>query len=137
MINTVLSGLTGTRCFVFLDDKVIYEKSLSEHDAKLREVFGRIRKHNLKLQPDNCKFLRTEVSYLGHMFTEEGIRPDPDRAIAQAISRLLPNAAARVRSRGLVRWDLRWTKWRVFSDYFGFPCQSSFHQILHHHNYPG
>jgi hypothetical protein len=26
---------------------------------------------------------------------------------------------------------------QVFSKYFGFPCQSSFHQILHHHNHPG
>jgi hypothetical protein len=26
---------------------------------------------------------------------------------------------------------------RVFSEYFGFPCQSSFHQILHHHNHWG
>jgi hypothetical protein len=26
---------------------------------------------------------------------------------------------------------------QVFSEYFGFPCQSSLHQILHHHNHPG
>jgi hypothetical protein len=26
---------------------------------------------------------------------------------------------------------------QVFSKYFGFHCQSSFHQILHHHNHPG
>jgi hypothetical protein len=26
---------------------------------------------------------------------------------------------------------------RVFVEYFGFPCQSSFHQILHHHNHLG
>jgi hypothetical protein len=26
---------------------------------------------------------------------------------------------------------------QVFSEYFGFPCQSSFHQILHHHNHMG
>jgi hypothetical protein len=25
---------------------------------------------------------------------------------------------------------------QVFSEYFGFPCQS-FHQFLHHHNNPG
>jgi hypothetical protein len=25
---------------------------------------------------------------------------------------------------------------QVFSEYFGFPCQS-FHQYLHHHNHPG
>jgi hypothetical protein len=26
---------------------------------------------------------------------------------------------------------------QVFSEYFGFPCQSSFYQILHPHNHPG
>jgi hypothetical protein len=26
---------------------------------------------------------------------------------------------------------------QVFSECFGFPCQSSFHQFLHHHNHPG
>jgi hypothetical protein len=25
--------------------------------------------------------------------------------------------------------------WQVFSEYFGFPCQS-FHQFLHHNNHP-
>jgi hypothetical protein len=34
------------------------------------------------------------------------------RAIAQAVSRWLPTVTARVRSRGLVKWDLWWTKWR-------------------------
>jgi hypothetical protein len=31
---------------------------------------------------------------------------------------------------GSGKWDLWWTK------SFSFPCQSSFHQILHHHNHP-
>jgi hypothetical protein len=26
---------------------------------------------------------------------------------------------------------------QVFSEYFGFSLQSSFHQSLHHHNHPG
>jgi hypothetical protein len=26
---------------------------------------------------------------------------------------------------------------QVFSEYLGFPCQSSFHQILHPHSHPG
>jgi hypothetical protein len=26
---------------------------------------------------------------------------------------------------------------QAFSEYFGFPCQSSFHQILYQHNHPG
>jgi hypothetical protein len=39
-------------------------------------------------------------------------------------------------SPGQVMWDLWWTKWhwgQVFSEYFGFPCQFSFHQILRTH----
>jgi hypothetical protein len=39
MMNSVLSGLTGSQCFVFLDD-VIHAKSLAENDVKLREVFS-------------------------------------------------------------------------------------------------
>jgi hypothetical protein len=54
MMKAVLSGLTGTRCFVFLDDIVIYANSLVDHDTKLRDVFRRLRKHKLKLQPDKC-----------------------------------------------------------------------------------
>ena len=78
-MNTVLSGLTGSRCFVFLDDIVLYAKTLSEHDSKLREVFGRIRKYNLKLQPDKREFLRKEVYYLGNLITENRVLPDPGK----------------------------------------------------------
>ena len=49
VMNTALSGLTGTRCFVFLDDIVIYANSLADHERKLRDVFRRLRQNNLKL----------------------------------------------------------------------------------------
>jgi hypothetical protein len=60
-------------------------------------------------------------------------------ATAQAVSRWLPTAAARVRAQV---WQVGFAVdkvalGQVFSKYFGFPCQSSFHQILHHHNHPG
>jgi hypothetical protein len=35
MMNSVLSGLMGTRCFVYLDDIVLYARLLTEHDVKL------------------------------------------------------------------------------------------------------
>ena len=79
MMNTVLSGLTGTRCFVYLDDIVLYARSLWEHNVKLREVLDRLRTYKLKLQSEKCQFLRKEVNYLGHVITEEGVRPDPDK----------------------------------------------------------
>jgi hypothetical protein len=57
------------------------------------------------------------------------------RVIAQAVSRWLPTAAARVWQVGFVVDKV--ALGQVFFEYFGFPCQSSFQQILHHHNRPG
>jgi hypothetical protein len=37
-MNDVLSGFTGTRCFVFLDDIVLCANSLVDYDRKLRDV---------------------------------------------------------------------------------------------------
>lgn len=49
MMNTVLGGLTASPCFLFLDDIVVYARSLAEHVIKLRDVLARLRKSNLKL----------------------------------------------------------------------------------------
>jgi hypothetical protein len=60
-------------------------------------------------------------------------------AIAQAVSHCLPTAVARVRTRSVhVEFVVdKVTLGQVFSEYIGFPCQSSFHQILQPHNHPG
>jgi hypothetical protein len=60
-------------------------------------------------------------------------------AVAHAVSSWLPTAEARVRVRAEhVGFVVDKTAlWQVFSEYFGFSCQSSFHQILHHHNHLG
>jgi hypothetical protein len=59
------------------------------------------------------------------------------RAIAQAVSRWLPTAEARVRTRvwscGI--WVDKMGLGQVFSQYFGFPCQFSSHQLLHNHHH--
>lgn len=82
LMNSVLAGLQGVKCFVYLDDIVIYGKTLNEHNDKLIEVFNRLREHNLKLQPDKCEFLKKEVAYLGHIITSDGVRPNPDKITA-------------------------------------------------------
>jgi hypothetical protein len=57
--------------------------------------------------------------------------------IAEAVSRWLPTAAARVLARV---WQVGFVvdkvvSGHVFSEYFGFPCQNhSFHQLNHHYH---
>jgi hypothetical protein len=79
LMTTVLSGIQGIKCLVYLDDVVVFAENLNTHNERLREVFGRMRQHNLKLQPDKCEFLRREVSYLGHVIGQTGIKPDEKR----------------------------------------------------------
>jgi hypothetical protein len=61
------------------------------------------------------------------------------RAVSEAVSRWFPTAAAPVRARsGHVGFVVAKVALRqVFSQYFGFPYQSSFQQILHPHNQTG
>jgi len=72
----------GNTLFLYLDDIIIYARSLAEHDVKLREVLDRLWTYKLKLHPQKCEFLRKEVSYLGHQITEGGVQPDPQKVAA-------------------------------------------------------
>ncbi|MCI0564136.1 MAG: reverse transcriptase domain-containing protein, partial [Nitrososphaera sp.] len=85
LMNTVLTGIQGLRCYVYLDDIVIHAPSLQEHNKRLEEVLERLRHNSLKLQPDKCEFLRKEVNFLGHVITSDGIKADPEkiRAVKQ------------------------------------------------------
>nr|XP_049701809.1 uncharacterized protein LOC126055664 [Helicoverpa armigera] len=82
LMNTALAGLQGIHCYVYLDDIVIYSHDLSSHCEKLVKIFDRLRKHNLKLQPDKCEFFRKEVGYLGHTISDKGVSPNPDKVKA-------------------------------------------------------
>ena len=82
LMDTVLKGMHGTEVFVYLDDIVVYSETLEEHDKKARRLFTRLRDANLKLQPDKCDFLRTEVAYLGHVIGRDGVKPNPEKIIA-------------------------------------------------------
>lgn len=79
LMDRVLVGLQGVELFVYLDDIVIYARSLSEHKSKFEKLAMRLRKSNLHLQPDKCEFLRREVGYLGHVISDQGVKPDPKK----------------------------------------------------------
>lgn len=69
-------------CFVYMDDIVIFSRSLHDHMVHLRKIFNKLRQFNLKVQLDKSEFLRKEVQFLGHVITPEGIKPNPSKIIA-------------------------------------------------------
>ncbi|CAH2099948.1 unnamed protein product [Euphydryas editha] len=82
LMNTVLSGLRGLHCYIYLDDCILYSADLPSHIDKLTLVLERFCQNNLKLQPDKCEFLRREVTYLGHVITDAGVSSYPEKVRA-------------------------------------------------------
>jgi len=79
-----------------MDDIVIYARSLKEHKVKFNRLMIRLKDANLKLQPDKCKFLRKEVTYLGHIIDEKGVKPDPNK-IKAVTNFLIPRNPKRIK----------------------------------------
>lgn len=82
MMTVALAGLNYENCFVYLDDIIVFGKNLEQHNKNLMTVLTRLRKVNLKLNPAKCVFARKSVLYLGHLISDKGIQPDPDKLTA-------------------------------------------------------
>lgn len=63
MMESVLQGLNGKICFVYLDNIIVFGSIQEEHNDNLIKFFNRLREVGLKLQPDKCKYLRPEIDF--------------------------------------------------------------------------
>lgn len=82
MMNLAMSGLNNEKCLIYLDDLIVFGRNLDIHNKNLQDVFERLKKVKLKLNPSKCTFLKKQILYLGHLISNEGILPDPDKVIA-------------------------------------------------------
>ena len=79
LMGHILRGLEYRFALIYIDDIIIFSKSVDEHLVHLKEVFRRLRDANVKLNPKKCSFVKQRVEYLGHVVTPEGISPNPDK----------------------------------------------------------
>ena len=64
-------------CSIYMDDIVVWSKSLDEHIRHINQLFERIRKHKLKLLLKKSQFMKAESNHLGFIASPQGVRPDP------------------------------------------------------------
>ena len=64
-----------------MDDVIIYGRT-EEQNVTLLEVLNRIRMSGLKLNTDKCQFNKTKLVFLGHIISDGGIYPSPDKVSA-------------------------------------------------------
>jgi hypothetical protein len=71
LMNSVFMEELGKFIMVFIDDILVYSKSMEEHEEHLRVVLQRLRDHQLYAKFRKCEFWIDEVSFLGHVISPE------------------------------------------------------------------
>ena len=79
LVDTMLRGVQYDCVLAYLDDIIVIGEDVSECRRNLAGVLERIRKANLKLKPSKCELFKTEISYLGHIVSANGVATDPKK----------------------------------------------------------
>lgn len=70
---------------------------MEEHEQHLKQVFECLRRNKLYANPEKCDFFKTEISYLGHIISGDGIAVDPAK-IRAIVEWPTPTNVSEVRS---------------------------------------
>ena len=79
LMNCVFQPYVDRFIVVFIDDILVYSKDREDHDTHLRVVLETLRKEQLYAKLSKCKLWLREVSFLGHIVSEEGIQVNPKK----------------------------------------------------------
>lgn len=76
-MDTILTDLDGV--IVFIDDLLIFEKTLAELKSRTKIVIKRLKENNLTLNKDKCSYDQTEVIFVGSKINKDGVHPTKDK----------------------------------------------------------
>ncbi|UYV74330.1 K02A2.6-like [Cordylochernes scorpioides] len=85
-LHEVIEGLEGVE--VIADDILVFgkgnttEDAIRDHNIKLEQLLMRAREINLKFNKDKIRLCSNHVNYMGHILSDEGLRPDPGKVEA-------------------------------------------------------
>ncbi|GBG72113.1 hypothetical protein CBR_g11046 [Chara braunii] len=78
-MTTKFCNLLDHTVLIYLNDILVYSRTLNEHLEHLRAVLERLRMAHYKANRDMCEFALQELEYLGHYVMPHGIRPFADK----------------------------------------------------------
>lgn len=79
-MDEILRGLVKVKCY--FDDVCIGGKDLEECKQNLELVLKRFEEHCVRVNRDKCRFLETEISYLGHVIANNTLKPNKEKLVA-------------------------------------------------------
>ena len=126
-VADMLQGIPGVKNMS--DDIIVFSKTHEEHEATIKKVMDRLREFNVTANRDKCEFFKREITFFGHVFSDQGISPSEEKisavvnatppqtkeevksllGMAQYVSRFIPNYSATVEPlRVLTKQDEPW-----------------------------
>jgi hypothetical protein len=97
LMNSVFMKELNKFVVVFIDDILVFSKSKKEHEEHLRIVLQQLHNHQLYAKFSKCKFWLSEVQFLGHVLSSEGISVDPGK-VREVLDWKPPRTMHQVRS---------------------------------------
>ena len=82
LMNRVFKDYLDKFVVVFIDDILIYSKDEVEHEEHLRMILTRLKEHQLYAKFKKCEFWLSQVAFLGHIISKDGVAVDPSKVEA-------------------------------------------------------
>jgi hypothetical protein len=90
-INSALREYLDDFCVAYLNDILIYSKSMEEHVKHVRKVLEQLLEHGLYASLEKCQFHMEEVEFLGFVVTPGGVSMEKDK-VATIMDRPSPKS---------------------------------------------
>ena len=113
VMNTIFEPFLRKGVLVFIDDILIYSRTLEDHIRLLRAVFSVLTEQKLKVKRSKCVFAQSSLTYLGHVISAQEVSTDA-RNIQSVLHWPVPSNVKEIRGfLGLAGY------YRKFVRYFG------------------
>ena len=96
-MNSIFHNVLDESVVVFLDDILVYSKTLQDHAQHLQQTLQILRDHQFYGKLSKCEFCSNSIEFCEHIITPDGIAPDPKK-IKSVTDWPVPTSISNVRS---------------------------------------
>jgi hypothetical protein len=97
LMNKVFMEYLDRFVVVFIDDILVFSKTMQEHEEHLRQVLEKLRSNQLYAKFSKCEFWLTEVAFLGHVISDGGVSVDLGK-VKDVFNWMPPTIVSEIRS---------------------------------------
>jgi transposase InsO family protein len=82
LVDDMLQGMLHVNAEGYIDDIIIFSDTLDQHVIDVRQLFVRLQEYGLSLKRNKCRLWARTPRYVGHVVSEAGVSPDPNKIAA-------------------------------------------------------